>query len=119
MVTEGEQGQRQEKRDSLFLSAAVTIEGVKPFSTRIRNLSAGGMMIDIVRDVPTGTPLIADIRGIGEVAGRIAWTSPGRAGVAFNEEVDPQLARAGTPSKHELPAFLKAPTGRRPGLAIR
>lgn len=119
MVTESEQGQRQEKRDSLFLSAIVTIEGVNTFPTRVRNLSAGGMMIDIARDTPVGTSLVAEIRGIGEVAGRIAWTAPGRAGVAFAEEVDPRLARAGTPSKHELPAFLKAPAGRRPGLAIR
>jgi hypothetical protein len=119
MVAESEQGQRQEKRDSLFLSATVTTEGGKPFTTRVRNLSAGGMMIDSATDLATGTTLVAELRGIGEVKGRIAWSSPGRAGVAFDEEIDPRLARAGTPTKHELPAFLKAPVGRRPGLAIR
>ena len=119
MMVKSEQGQRQEKRDSLFVSATVTVEGGKPFSTRVRNLSAGGMMIDVTNDPVTGTPVIAEVRGIGEIAGRIAWSSPGRAGVAFTEEIDPRLARSGNGPKMELPEYLKAPAGRRPGLAIR
>ena len=119
MMAESEQGKRQEKRDSLFLSATVTIEGSKPFTTRVRNLSAGGMMIDVANDPVTGTPLIAEVRGIGEIAGRIAWSSPGRAGVAFTNEIDPRLARAGLAPKVGLPEYLKSVPGRRPGLAIR
>lgn len=119
MMVESEQGQRQEKRDSLFLSATVAIEGIKPFSTRVRNLSAGGMMIDVNSDLVTGTPVTAELRGIGEIAGRIAWSSPGRAGVAFVEEIDPRLARASSGPKVGLPEYLKSAPGRRPGLGIR
>jgi len=121
MTQDDEQGKRQEKRDSLFLSAEVTIDGGKPFSTRVRNLSAGGMMIDVTRDQIPGTPLIAELRGIGEIKGRIAWSSQGRAGVAFNEEIDPSLARHNTAAKKGdlLPEFLKSPPGRRPGLVVR
>jgi hypothetical protein len=119
MTQDDEQGQRHEKRDSLFLSALVAIDGGRPFSTRVRNLSAGGMMIDIARDQIPGTPLVAELRGIGEVTGRIAWSSPGRAGVAFNEEIDPRLARTSSTAKHEMPEFLKTAPGRRPGLAVR
>lgn len=119
MVTDNEQGKRQDKRDSLFLSARVTVEGSKPLVTRVRNLSSGGMMIDVSNDQTPGTPLIAEIRGIGEVAGRIAWSSPGRAGVAFAEEIDPRLARSIPAPKAEVPEFLKQPVGRRSGLAIR
>ena len=119
MTAEEKQGQRHEKRDSLFLSATVTIEGCRPFSTRVRNLSAGGMMIDVANDPVVGTPLVADVRGIGEIKGRIAWASPGRAGVAFAEEIDPRLARAKSSGKLELPDYLKAPVGRRTGLSIR
>ena len=118
-MAESEQGKRQEKRDSLFLSATVTIEGSKPFTTRVRNLSAGGMMIDVANDPVTGTPVTAEVRGIGEIAGRIAWSSPGRAGVAFTNEIDPRLARAGLAPKVGLPEYLKSVPGRRPGLAIR
>lgn len=119
MTRDEKQGQRHEKRDSLFLSAEVAIDGAPPFSTRVRNLSAGGMMIDVNRDQIPGTPLVAELRGIGEVTGRIAWSSPGRAGVAFSEEIDPRLARKSTAAKLEVPEFLKPAPGRRPGLAIR
>ena len=119
MMAESEQGKRQEKRDSLFLSATVTIEGSKPFTTRVRNLSSGGMMIDVTNDPVPGAPLVAEVRGIGEITGRIAWSSPGRAGVAFTQEVDPRLARAGVAPKVGLPEYLKSVPGRRPGLAIR
>ena len=119
MTAEQKQGQRNEKRDSLFLSATVTIDGSEPFATRVRNLSAGGMMIDVAHDPVVGTPLVADVRGIGEIKGRIAWASPGRAGVAFAEEIDPRLARAKPSAKLDLPEYLKAPVGRRTGLAIR
>jgi PilZ domain len=118
-MMDSKQGQRQEKRDSLFLSAVVKIDGGKPFSTRVRNLSAGGMMIDVANDPVPGTPLVAEVRGIGEIVGRIAWSSPGRAGVAFAEDIDPRLARAGTATKLEVPSYLKQAPGRRPGLAIR
>jgi len=119
MTYEQEQGQRHEKRDSLFLSATVSINGSRTFSTRVRNLSAGGMMIDVTRDQIPGTPVVAELRGIGQIDGRIAWSSPGRAGIAFNEDIDPRLARSSSAAKHEMPEFLKSTPGRRPGLAVR
>ncbi len=119
MTHDDEQGKRHEKRDSLFLSATVAIDGKMPFSTRVRNLSAGGMMIDVNRDQIPGTPVVAELRGIGQVVGRIAWSSPGRAGIAFSEEIDPRLARTSSGPKHEMPEFLKTAPGRRPGLTIR
>ena len=121
MTQDDEQGHRQEKRDSLYLNADVAIDGGAPFSTRVRNLSAGGMMIDVTRDQVPGTPLVAELRGIGEITGRIAWSSPGRAGVAFNEEIDPRLARKSSAGNRRdlLPEFLKSPPGRRPGFAVR
>jgi hypothetical protein len=119
MTDEQEQGKRQEKRDSLFLSATICIADGDPFITRVRNLSAGGMMIDAATDVVNGTRVAAEIRGIGKVGGRIAWSSPGRAGVAFDVEVDPRLARANTSKKSVLPEYLKYTPSRRTGLAVR
>jgi hypothetical protein len=119
MTDEQEQGKRQEKRDSLFLSATVRIADGDPFVTRVRNLSAGGMMIDAATDLATGTRVLAEIRGIGKVGGRIAWSSPGRAGVAFDIDIDPRLARANTSKESALPDYLKYTPSRRTGLAIR
>lgn len=111
--------QRQEKRDSLFLSAIVKIAEGEPFTTRVRNLSPGGMMIDVATDPEVGEAVSADVRGIGEIVGRIAWSSPGRAGVAFAKEIDPRLARSSNGPKSSIPDYLKQPVGRRPGLTIR
>lgn len=120
-MAEGDQGKRQDKRDSLFLSAAVAIGGEQPFTTRVRNLSVGGMMIDVATDLEPGTPVIVDLRGIGEVRGRIAWSSPGRAGVAFDREVDPRLARATSNGpKSVTPDYIRnIERKRRTGLAVR
>jgi hypothetical protein len=120
MTYEQEQGKRQEKRDSLFLSATVRIGESEPFVTRVRNLSAGGMMIDAAEELANGTVLSAEIRGIGKIAGRIAWSSPGRAGVAFDKDVDPRLARAGSGTKSVMPEYLKTyGPAWRSGLTVR
>jgi hypothetical protein len=37
------------------------------------------------------------IRGIGEVDGRVVWARSGRAGIAFDELVDPALALCAMP----------------------
>lgn len=120
-MADSDQGKRQDKRDSLFLSASVTIGSEQPFSTRVRNLSVGGMMIDVATDLDPGTPVVAELRGIGEVAGRIAWSSPGRAGVAFDNEIDPRLARSTSIGpKTVAPDYLRhIGKQRRSGLAIR
>ena len=120
MTIDEDHSQRQEKRDSLFLSATVRLDGVAPIVTRVRNLSAGGMMIDAENGLAIDHRLVAEIRGIGEVHGRIAWCAAGRAGVAFDAEVDPRLARAPVAvAAAPVPEFLKPPRTRRPGLAIR
>ena len=115
------QGNRQDKRESLFLSAIVRVDASEPFTARVRNLSVGGMMIDVTAELVVGTQLCAEMRGIGEICGRVAWVSPGRAGVAFDEEVDPRLARTTSGAKAPVSTFVLRPTevGRRPGLALR
>lgn len=114
---------RRASRASLFLSANVAIPGLAaPVSMRVRNLSEGGMMIDghvkLVRDMPVKV----ELRGIGEIEGRVAWTEAGRAGVEFAVEIDPKLARAPAPAGMATDVnILKAPKiyDRRPGLRPR
>ncbi len=113
-------GKRQEKRDSLFLTATVRVHGTESLVTRVRNLSAGGMMIDAPVELIVDARLVADIRGLGEIEGRVAWCTAGRAGVAFDAEIDPKLARHGSAAtKPATPEFLKSAPGKRPGLSVR
>jgi hypothetical protein len=112
--------QRQAERDSLFLSATIKVEGLAaPITVRVRNLSNGGMMIDGNTQLVPGQAVSTDLRGIGPVTGMIAWVEAGRAGVAFDDMVDPKMARS--PSVGSETPVVKAPkiVDRRPGLKPR
>lgn len=81
-------------RDSLFLMARLRSPLLPDmYNVRVRNLSSGGLMADFEMPLDRGTPVEVDVRGLGWVAGRVAWFTQGRTGVAFDAPVDPQLAR--------------------------
>jgi hypothetical protein len=121
MTTESSAKKRQAARDSLFLTSEVTVEGaVKPVTVRVRNLSAGGMMIDTNAIFHEGAVVETDLRGIGPVAGKIAWIIEDRAGVAFDKEIDPKSARAPVAAAKPRVLFTPQPDrSRRPGLKLR
>lgn len=109
---------RDASRDSLFLSATLVIEGIsRPVTVRVRNLSNGGMMVDGHSAFADGQTIEAELRGIGLVTGSVAWTESGRAGIAFDHEVDPKKARY-IMRPVERVDLVQAPRsyGRRPGL---
>lgn len=81
-------------RDSLFLLARMTIDGLDgPVSVRVRNLSAGGLMAEMPDPVSPDSAVTVELRGLGRVTGRVAWQTEGRVGIAFDRPIDPQLAR--------------------------
>ena len=87
---------RTAARDSLFLSATISKagqspDGIKP--VRVRNLSAIGMMADHNDRCAAGDKVVVSLRGIGSIDGTVAWVRNGRVGVAFDEQIDPKLAR--------------------------
>jgi hypothetical protein len=86
-------GRRQRGRDSLFLTARMRL-GTEPLrEVRVRNLSEGGLMVELARVADVGTPITIDLRGIGEVAGTVAWCTEGRLGIALDSPIDPKKAR--------------------------
>lgn len=84
---------RSEPRDSMFLSARLRRPGDDWQTIKVRNLSPGGMMAEVPISLVRAEPIEAELRGIGIVPGKIAWTSGGRVGVVFERPVDPKLAR--------------------------
>jgi len=110
---------RVSARDSLFLAAMVRREDAAAEGpVRVRNLSAGGMMMDCSLDLARGDRIEITLRGIGIVKGRVAWREDARIGVAFDEQIDPKLARKPVGSGGgDLPHYVRPTTsGRRPGL---
>jgi len=80
-------------RDSLFLMAQLRVGDGVPVEVRVRNLSAGGLMVELPFPVTPEGNVEVEVRGLGWIPGRIAWQTEGRAGVAFDREIDPQRAR--------------------------
>ncbi|WP_176590412.1 PilZ domain-containing protein [Sphingobium sp. EM0848] len=85
---------RSGPRDSLFLLTNLSSADGTPLGrARVRNLSATGLMADCERVVPAGIHVRFDLRGIGQVNGSVVWSREDRIGIAFDVEIDPQLAR--------------------------
>jgi len=112
---------RNAARDSLFLSTELRVPGVAhPLTTRVRNLSEGGMMVEGHPALAEGVRICANLRGIGQTEGYVAWSLAGRAGIAFDKPVDPQLARYPV-GRTNASTYMRppAPPGGRPGLKPR
>lgn len=85
---------RNDSRDSLFLMADMRISGrTAVHSVRVRNLSPGGLMAEYPTGLPQGLAVELEMRGIGAVPGRVAWSAAGRVGIAFEYQIDPLSAR--------------------------
>ena len=100
-------GQRAGARDSLLLTAQFRISEKPEAQVRVRNLSSGGLMAEVTSPIPQGTPVEVEVRGVGWITGRIAWCAEGRVGVAFDQEIDPMLARKPVGQGKNTPSFVK------------
>jgi hypothetical protein len=84
---------RAEPRDSMFLMAVMRRPGSADVTVKVRNLSSGGMMAESPFNFSRGDLVETELRGIGTVGGKVAWTAGGRVGVQFDAAIDPRLAR--------------------------
>ncbi|MEQ5788327.1 PilZ domain-containing protein [Erythrobacter sp. NFXS35] len=98
-------------RDSLFLLADIRIEqGHEAHRVRVRNLSDGGMMAEGNLRVQRGHRVDVELRNIGTVGGSVAWVQDNRIGIAFDQEVDSQLARRPSQDSNLPPAAMLKPS---------
>lgn len=103
---------RNINRDSLFLLADLTFEGhTETQRVKVRNLSTGGLMGESDLQIEAGARLSVELRNIGKIDGTVAWVQGRRFGVAFEQEVDPKLARSqvgGQNGESNVPRFARA-----------
>lgn len=101
---------RTVERDSLFLMAdLVFADGQPEARVRVRNLSAGGMMVESDLRLKRGARVAVTLRNIGPVAGVVVWVRSTRIGIAFEEEIDPKLARSEVyGGEREAPVYARA-----------
>ena len=100
---------RNLKRDSLFFMADLRREDAgEAERVKIRNLSDGGMMIESTMVLRCSERVVIELRNIGSVMGRVAWTQGSRTGVAFHEKIDSALARTPlTGENSEVPRYAR------------
>lgn len=113
---------RDKSRASIFLGAVVRLgDESESRNVRVRNISSGGMMIDLAGPQPKGLKVVSEMKGVGRVEGRIVWSTENRTGIAFDRQVDPSLARHTPAAAPTAPGYAKPiyDPARRPGLAIR
>lgn len=106
-------GQRSGARDSLLLAAQFRVDGADAGTVRVRNLSPGGLMAEHAAPIPRDTPVEIEVRGVGWVKGKIAWSAEGRVGVAFDVAIDPKLARKPVGKGTHTPVYAKPIVTRR------
>lgn len=101
---------REKQRDSLFFMIELIRETGEPAVTvKLRNLSAGGMMVEGDVRVKRGERVAGELHNIGPVAGTVVWTSGRRLGIAFDDPVDPRLVRTKVYGGHrEAPVYARA-----------
>lgn len=98
------------ERDSFFLMADLVFDSGAPSArVRVRNLSAGGMMVEGQLRVKRGTRVAVELRNIGPVAGVVVWVRSPKYGIAFEEEIDPKQARSEVfRGEREAPVYARA-----------
>src|ERR1700733_3388242 len=98
---------RNEARDSLFLMADFRVMGTSEITqVRVRNLSAGGLMAEFPAGLDLGLRVEFAVGGVGWVPGKVAWSTAGRIGVAFDRPIDPMLARKPVGHGGRTPVFV-------------
>jgi hypothetical protein len=110
---------RAAQRDSLFLLGTLEFDGQSTkHEIRIRNLSATGLMAQGKIVGKVGQDVFIETKNLGRVRGSIAWVTDGRMGIAFENLIDPSVARQPIGKQQvDLPDFLRnqQALSRRPG----
>jgi hypothetical protein len=102
---------RASERRNFFLGTSLSFAGRGTLSARVRNLSGGGMMVELAEEpeeeLQRGERLSAELRNIGRVKGEIAWVGGRRFGIKFDREIDPEAARKPVVPGEGTPDYVK------------
>ena len=106
-----ESHERASERLNFFLGTNLSFKERDPMSARVRNLSGGGMMVELAQEpvveLARGERVIAELRNIGPVNGEVAWVGGRRFGIKFDREIDPEAARKPIVPGEGTPDYVK------------
>lgn len=106
----------REERTVTLLIVAKLRTSAREGLCRIRNVSAGGMLIETRMPLGQGETVTVEIRGQRELSGTIAWADGAKAGISFADDVslDSLLVLSPAPASR----ILKARVPRGPRLQV-
>lgn len=113
-MDEGSGQKRRSPRAKLLMAASLE-HGGRKLAVTLRDLSASGALVDGDHDLHSGAPVVLHKNDLA-VAGRVAWVSGRRAGIAFSVTLDPETVLRNVP---EPRARTEQAVKRRPGLRGR
>jgi len=107
---EGEAADRRagSRQISVLINAGIVHRGEDALC-RIRNLSAGGVMIECPLPLAVDDPIELHLRSGSEVRGTVRWAKDGQAGIAFDDPASAALVGA-----TQQPAAKRASIRRQP-----
>lgn len=112
---------RAATRVSMLLLATIKYDDLDPSVTsRVLDLSNGGMRTTLPVALKRGHPVKVIMKGVGEVRAKIAWNRKGEVGIKFDRKIDKAIviqALTGAPAASHID-FSKSAVPR-PGFRMR
>lgn len=105
----------------MLLLATIRYDDLDPsVTTRVLDLSNGGIRTTLPVTLQRGHPVTVIMKGVGEVRAKIAWNRGGEVGIKFDKKIDKRLvieALTGAPAASHI-EFAKS-AAPRPGFHVR
>lgn len=112
--------ERECPRIRTMLKAQIEVQGLaQPVEMLVRNLSSGGLMGSSTVRVRRGEAVTINLGRAGRVLGVIAWVDRNQFGVAFDREIDDEIATQPVAPVVAQPVLHHVGDWRRPGLRVR
>lgn len=79
---------REQQRHLTILRVGALIVGGERELCLVRNISAGGVMAHVYRELDVGTPVAVEIKNDEPIAGKVVWARDSNVGIAFDVKID-------------------------------
>lgn len=94
---------RRARRSHVLMSASLEAGDVK-HAVKLRNLSSEGALVE-GDELPAVDSAVIFRKKELKLAGRVAWITANRAGIAFDSKLDPEAVMRHVPKTRPLPRF--------------
>lgn len=101
MDESGPKQNRRARRSHVLMAASIETNNAQ-VPVKLRNLSPEGALIEGDGLPPIGSPVVFRKKEL-KLAGRVAWVTAGRAGIAFDALLDPEAVLRHVPSTKPQP----------------